>query len=102
MFNILLQIVFLISTFFTAPVKADTYQIRGIVLTADKKEPVANAYLYIVKGEEEALSNSKGEFTIITAEHLPFSLTVFHKDYKQAKIKVVDPSKMLTILMQHK
>lgn len=79
-----------------------TAQVKGTVIAADTRAPVANAYLYIVKGEEEALTNSKGEFTLTTAEHMPVSITVIHKDYRKTTVTVNDPGKPLTIAVQRK
>ena len=102
MLNLILYIFLVGNAINLAPEAKFTSQIKGIVITADTRVPVANAYLYIVKGEEEALTNAKGEFTLTTAERMPFSVTVVHKDFRQSSFKVKDASRPLIFTLQRK
>lgn len=89
----------LVSFGFIAP-QANVHQkttIQGIVKGSDGK-PVSNAYLYTVKGEEEALSNDKGEFKFDTWQKLPVTLTVDHSEFKKEAIKVTAPTRLEIIL----
>ena len=101
MLNILLYFFLLNNTAFHTAHNSYTCQVKGVVV-AENKQPVANAYLYIVKGEEEALTNAKGEFTITSNEKMPISLTIVHKDFKTATWKVNNTAQPLTITVQHK
>lgn len=101
MFNILLSAFLLINPL-NKYAATFTHQIKGTVISADTKQPVANAYVYIVKGEEEALTNSKGEFSITTAEQIPFALTIIHKDFKEQKFKINNSSQPVKISLDRK
>jgi hypothetical protein len=79
-----------------------TQQIKGTVISADTKQPVTNAYLYIIKGEEEALTNAKGEFIITTSEKTPVVLTVIHKDFKELKVKMNTGAQTVKIILERK
>jgi hypothetical protein len=63
--------------------------LKGIVVDAGTGLPVDKAYLYIVKGEEETLSNNKGEFTLTSWQQVPLQVTVIHRDFKRKEIKVL-------------
>ena len=102
MFNILLSALLLINPLSNKNAYTFTHQIKGIIISADTKQPVTNAYVYIVKGEEEALTNARGEFTITTSEHPPFTLTVIHKNFKELKFKVNNSSQQVKISLERK
>jgi len=50
-------------------------QLRGKVIDADTGMPLEKVHIYIQLGNEEVLSNSKGEFQLSTWEKPPISLT---------------------------
>jgi hypothetical protein len=102
MLNMILSMLLFINSPVNKHMHNSTQQIKGIVISADTKEPVTNAYLYIIKGEEEALTNAKGEFTITTSEKTPLMLTVIHKDFKELKVKMNAGSQPLKIILQRK
>ena len=101
MFNIILSAILFISPLNHKNIFISTHQIKGTIISANTKQPVSNAYVYIIKGEEEALTNSKGEFTITTTEQIPFSLTVIHKDFKELKFKI-NSSQPVKIVLDRK
>jgi hypothetical protein len=101
MFNIILSAILLINPL-NKHALTFTHQIKGTVISADTKQPVTNAYVYIIKGEEEALTNAKGEFTITTAEQIPFSLTVIHKDFRESKYKINNSYQAVKIILNRK
>ncbi len=101
MLNMILSMLLFIGSPVNKYAHTSTQQIKGIVISADTRQPVSNAYLYIVKGEEEALTNAKGEFIITTSEKIPV-LTVIHKDFKELKVKMNTGSQSLKILLQRK
>jgi hypothetical protein len=62
--------------------------IEGTVVSEKTGKPVSNAHVYIVHGEEETLTNSKGEFRIESWKKLPVILTVDHKEYEKIRISI--------------
>ena len=102
LYTSVLILAFFISSSFTHKANKFTLQIRGVVIAADTKQPIANAYLYIVKGEEEVLTNSKGEFSLTTSEKIPCTVTVIHKDFKQYKLNVDNHALYFKVVLQRK
>jgi CarboxypepD_reg-like domain len=76
--------------------------VEGIVISAKNNQPVANAYIYIVHGEEEALTNSKGEFRIETFQKFPLLLTVDHGDFEKTKLTISAPSRKVEVSIKPK
>jgi protocatechuate 3,4-dioxygenase beta subunit len=62
--------------------------VQGTVLTEGSLRPVANAFVYTVSGEEETLTDTNGKFQFTTWQPMPIALTVEHRDFETAKIKV--------------
>jgi protocatechuate 3,4-dioxygenase beta subunit len=62
--------------------------IQGTVLTEGSLKPVADAFVYTVSGEEEALTDKNGKFKLTTWQSMPVAITVEHRDFKTACIKV--------------
>ncbi len=75
--------------------------LEGVVLEDATLKPVANAYVYAVKGEEEALTDKHGFFTIKTWQSLPVTLTVQHQS-RIKKVAVSAPAKKLQIVLNQK
>jgi hypothetical protein len=63
---------------------------------------IENVYIYITSGEEEALSNNKGTFTISTWQDLPVTLVIEHPTYKQKKVRITDASQHQVIKLEPK
>jgi hypothetical protein len=70
--------------------------IEGVVLEATTHQPLPNAFVFTVKGEEEALTNERGLFVIKTWRSLPVTLTV-QQGGKEKKITIKSLPKKLTI-----
>ena len=62
--------------------------VEGIVISNSTSRPVGNTYLYIVPGEEEALTDINGKFVITTWQKFPLSVTAEHPNFKKAKLLV--------------
>ena len=77
-------------------------KLKGIVLMAGSNKPIKDVYLYIIKGEEEATTNSRGEFEITTWQKAPFFLTVKHAQFKDAVIKIKSLEERVTVFLQPK
>ena len=67
--------------------------VQGVVIADDTQQPIAGAHVYIVHGEEEALTNAKGEFRIQSWQKLPLKLTVEFRNYRTTTISVGEPSR---------
>jgi hypothetical protein len=78
------------------------YTIEGAITNSTTGKNIENAYVYIVSGEEEALTNAKGVFTISTWQQLPVTLIVEHPTFKQKKIRVADASQYQLIKLDPK
>lgn len=62
--------------------------VEGVVLSTSNGKPVMNVHVYIVHGEEEALTNSKGQFRIETSKKFPLTLYAEHKDYREFRVVI--------------
>jgi hypothetical protein len=78
------------------------HTIAGAVKNSTTDNFIENVYVYITSGEEEALSNSKGAFTISTWQDLPVTLVIEHPVYKQKKIRITDASQYQLIKLEPK
>lgn len=73
------------------------HTIEGAVKNSIDGKSIENVYIYITSGEEEALSDNKGTFTISTWQELPVTLVIEHPTYKQKKIRITDASQYQVI-----
>jgi hypothetical protein len=81
---------------------ARPYTIEGTIKNNSNGKFIENAYIYIVSGEEEALTNRKGIFTISTWQELPVTLIIEHPAFKQKKIRITDASQYQLIHLDPK
>lgn len=81
---------------------ARPYTIEGAVKNSASGKSIENVYIYITSGEEEALSNSKGAFTISTWQELPVTLVIEHPVYQKQKIRITDASQFQLIKLDPK
>lgn len=77
-------------------------KIEGNVIHSLNGNKVENAYIYIVSGEEEALSGKDGVFTISTWQQLPVTLVIEHPKYRPQRINIKDPGKKTIIKLDPK
>jgi hypothetical protein len=75
-------------------------KLQGIVVGKDNR-PVSNAYLFVVKGEEETITGSNGQFALTTWQKFPVSLSVEHPDYKKVKLLIKDAGQKQVIKLEH-
>ena len=81
--------------------KPSPITIEGKVISESTGQPVTQAHVFILDGEEEALTNNKGEFKIKTWQPAPFKLTVEkHDGYRRVTIVVKDPASKPVIRLQ--
>lgn len=76
--------------------------VKGKVIDVSNQAPVEKAYVYIVSGEEEALSLKDGSFEIITWQAFPITVEIKHDQYKAAKIVYKNASESRLIKLQSK
>jgi hypothetical protein len=75
--------------------------IEGRVINEATGQAVTQAHVFILDGEEEALTNNKGEFKIKTWQPAPFKLTVEKIDgYRRISIVIKDPAAKQVIRLQ--
>jgi hypothetical protein len=82
--------------------KADTpgpVKLQGVVMGKDNR-PVSNAYLFIIKGEEETITGSNGQFALTTWQKFPVSLSVEHPDYKRLKLLIKEADQKQIIKLE--
>lgn len=77
-------------------------EIKGVVTNAETGKPIPGVYLFVTEGEEEALTDSKGGFTIKTWKPLPLLLTSQAQDYHNVRLKVVQASGMINVKLKRK
>jgi CarboxypepD_reg-like domain len=87
---------------FTKIQKTTSVFIEGTVVTANTNTPVKRAHVYVLDGEEEALTNDRGEFKIITWQSLPVTITVEHAEYEIRKIKITNSGQKQHIVLKRK
>ena len=98
--NILLFSIAVTLFAFTVIPKKSSVVIQGTVTS--NNNPVSRAHVYVVDGEEEALTNSKGEFKIITWQNAPFTITVEHSDFETKKLRVTDAAQRQQVVLKKK
>lgn len=74
-----------------------SYSLQGTVLHKESGKPLPDVYLYTVKGEEETLTNQKGEFKIVSWQKLPITIHVRSLDESDIKVVVNNPSDKISI-----
>lgn len=77
-------------------------KIEGNVIHSQNGKQVENAYIYIISGEEEALSGKDGLFSISTWQQLPVTLVIEHPKYKPKQISIKDPGQKALIRLDPK
>jgi len=81
----------------TSNSKPVEYTIKGMVTVKETGKPLPDIYLYTIKGEEEAMTNHKGEFKFISWQKLPLTLYVNYKEEANIRILVSNPSEYIKI-----
>jgi hypothetical protein len=77
--------------------------IEGKVLAETTGKPVYHAHVYVLDGEEEALTDNNGNFQIKTWQQAPLKLTAERQDtYQKISIIVNDLSKKQIIRLKNR
>ena len=74
--------------------------VQGTVVSAASQEPLKNAFVHVIEGEEEALTDARGNFKLETFQPFPLTVTVQREHYRKKKIRVAAPGQKLIIAIQ--
>lgn len=74
-------------------------KLQGVVVGKDNR-PVPNAYLFVVRGEEETITSSNGQFALTTWQKFPVSLSVEHPEYKKLKLVIKEAGQKQVIKLE--
>lgn len=87
----------------SSPSKVSTpVELKGVVTNAETGKPISGIYLFVTEGEEEALTDSKGEFRIKTWKPLPFVLTSQNQEYHNVRLKVTQANGVIAVKLKKK
>ena len=78
------------------------HTIQGTITNSSTGKTVDKAYIYIISGEEEALTDRKGVFSIATWQDLPVTLIIEHPVFKKKKLRITDASQHQFITLDPK
>ncbi|MET0244860.1 MAG: carboxypeptidase-like regulatory domain-containing protein [Flavitalea sp.] len=85
----------------TLQVSKPAVSIKGTVFTS-ANAPVGEAHIFVVRGEEEALSDSRGAFAFSSWQKFPLTLNIDHPDYKAVKVKVENAEQAILVKLEKK
>lgn len=106
--RVLLKPVFFVASLvvagsFTSVEKRNSVIIKGKVIEDVTGQPVAKAHVFVIEGEEEALTNSDGEFQIKSWQRTPLKLTVSsYKRYMKTTVLVQNAGEKQVIRLKTK
>ena len=75
-------------------------KINGVVLSDPTEKPVAAALVYVVLGEEEALTKGGGAFSIETSHDYPIEVLTEHREYLKQSVILKSPTDKLVIRLK--
>jgi len=75
---------------------------EGKVISNESAAPVVGAHVFIIKGEEEALTGSDGSFRITSWQQLPIAVTIEHKNYQTSNIRITEGGKKQLVKLKLK
>jgi hypothetical protein len=83
----------------TAQEKKTPAVVKGVVQDAATREPIANVHVYIVKGEEESMTDNRGAFSIRSWQTYPVRLQAAAKGYASKEVQVTGDRQQVVILL---
>jgi len=84
-------ILFTFGLFLSSVINAQIGTLTGKVIDEQSKLPLAGATVHIKGSTHEVIANDKGEFTFVTAQHLPLTYAVSYVGYQPFEITQTDP-----------
>lgn len=85
---------------FVKPVTQRVNTIKGVVLSESTGKPVSAALVYVVLGEEEALTKAAGAFSIETSHGYPIEVLTEHRDYLKQSVILKGPTDKLVVRLK--
>ena len=97
-------IIFLATCFSFSPVGKDDLPdlVKGKIVDHSNNLPIEKAYIYVVAGEEEALSHKDGSFEIMTWQKFPLTIQINHEQYQVEKMLYKSPNEKPVIRLTPK
>ncbi|MBI5372663.1 MAG: carboxypeptidase-like regulatory domain-containing protein [Sphingobacteriales bacterium] len=91
---------FFLQSSFILPPKGKITLVKGVVLSEKTGQPVKGALVYVVLGEEEALSKPNGDFTLETTKNTPFEVVTEHWEYQKNSLELKEAGQKLVIRLK--
>ncbi len=76
--------------------------VSGTVVDDATGKPVSRAHVYVVRGEEEAITDDSGTFRIESWQKLPITLTVDQPQHRRATVVVAEPGRKQVVRLKLK
>ncbi|MFT3701499.1 MAG: carboxypeptidase-like regulatory domain-containing protein [Agriterribacter sp.] len=76
--------------------------IKGNVIEKGSLQPVQNAYVHTLTGEEETITKKDGSFTLKTWQAFPVKCTVEHKNFSTKEITINKNDDKITVYLEGK
>ncbi len=71
--------------------------VNGVVIDKQTNKPLPDVYVYIIKGEEEAVTNQQGKFSFATWHQSNTVLYLKRPGQNEVQVKLGDPKKDVVI-----
>ncbi|MBL7730165.1 MAG: carboxypeptidase-like regulatory domain-containing protein [Chitinophagaceae bacterium] len=71
-------------------------------MSAQTGKPIKGALVYVVAGEEEALTKDNGVFKITTSQKTPVTVTAEHQQYHTGRISITDTRQQIIVRLKAK
>ncbi|WP_081658844.1 carboxypeptidase-like regulatory domain-containing protein [Terrimonas ferruginea] len=71
--------------------------VQGKVVDARNDKPIAKVHVYVVRGEEEALTDNNGRFRVQSWQSLPLKVSATAQGFQTVSLLVKEPGKELVI-----
>ena len=71
--------------------------VNGVVFDKQTNKPLPDVYVYIIKGEEEAITDQQGKFSFTTWHRSNMVLNLKRPEHNEVQVKLSDPKKDMVI-----
>ncbi|MDF2385241.1 carboxypeptidase regulatory-like domain-containing protein [Nostoc ellipsosporum NOK] len=71
--------------------------LQGKVVDAKSDKPIPKVHVYVVRGEEEALTDNNGRFRVQSWQSLPLTVSATAQGFQTVSLAVKEPGKELVI-----
>lgn len=86
-----------LSSFHSDADPAAVVVLQGKVVDARNDKPIAKVHVYVVRGEEEALTDNNGRFRVQSWQSLPLKVSATAQGFQTVSLAVKEPGKELVI-----